>query len=625
VAGATTIDSDSPRTTRPHWVVWVGWTCWIGVLVAATWSDEPALPGSGFDPSWELALHVLAHQGTAWGSDVAYSLGPLGFVSLPPALSRIDLLLLFGFTALANGLLLALVCFVVRKGAGNTAAALIASALVALAIGSPQPEWLVLSVGLLGILCLSRTTTDHLRQWLPAAQAALAVVALLIKPGPGIAALGLTALTIAATAPRWRAAVRAGTTAVVTFVLLWSLLGQSLLDVPRWFRLSVALLAGYGELATEPSARGAAVEYALALGLIVALVVVVRKGAEPGRLTRPKMAAVIGALLVWYFARWGFTRHDQHAAGFFAAVAVVVVGIPWRRSALRAALGLLVAALVGVLFVQRHDIVATVNPLDNVSHATRALRELVEPGRLDDDLAADKQQLRDEFQIPASVLAELQGERVTADTWALTAAWAYDLRWQPIPVLQTNVAYDPQLDALDADFLNGSHAPDRVLRRREDATDDHDKLFESPSYSVALFCNYEPLAAAGIWQVDGRVPNRCGHRQSLGSVQAQPGETIAVPAGTVGAVVAHVHLPSNLPRSAVAALFKPFGEVDITLDSTRFRLVERDAAGPLIVRVPGSDLDFLDPAKSPNATTMSVSGVDGTVTIEFEEIPTTGN
>src|SRR5207249_4447785 len=63
---------------------------WLGArvglaaaLVLISFPDLGRPYEGGLDPSWVIGLDALRHGGRAWGRDVAFTYGPLGFAAVP--------------------------------------------------------------------------------------------------------------------------------------------------------------------------------------------------------------------------------------------------------------------------------------------------------------------------------------------------------------------------------------------------------------------------------------------------------------------------------------------------------------------------------------------------------------
>ena len=136
-------------------------------------------------------------------------------------------------------------------------------------------------------------------------------------------------------------------------------------------------------------------------------------------------------------------------------------------------------------------------------------------------------------------LAQLQGHSVAVEPWEIGVAWAYELDWQPLPVFQNYTAYTPSLDRLNSAAVEDPDGPERILRDDTQVVvpefpgpdlDGRYPGWDPPEQARAVLCNFAPLYADELWQVLGRVPDRCGRAARAGLRSAPlPGVAVKVP------------------------------------------------------------------------------------------------
>jgi hypothetical protein len=146
------------------------------------------------------------------------------------------------------------------------------------------------------------------------------------------------------------------------------------------------------------------------------------------------------------------------------------------------------------------------------------------------------------------------------------------------------------LDHRNADFLASRRAPERILRENVPTVDGESPELEAPATFLAMVCRYVQLRATGRWQVLARAGDRCGRPRRIGSVRADPGRDVRVPAaGARELVFARIHLRRPLLRRIADALYKPTSIPAIVLDgSRRFRFRPTTAGDPQVLRMPRS-------------------------------------
>jgi hypothetical protein len=222
-----------------------------------------------------------------------------------------------------------------------------------------------------------------------------------------------------------------------------------------------------------------------------------------------------------------------------------------------------------------------------VRAAAAAARDFVDGGRRSRDLAAAQAHARAELAVPAGDLRLLRGHTVDIVPYETSVASAYGLRWRPEPLLQWYTAFDAHLDHLNAAALV-RHGAERILRQRTPTLDSKVTEFEAPMTYLALVCHYRELAADGTWEVLARTRNRCGRPRRIATIRGRANDPVAIPrAGRHEIVYAQIRLPRSLSNRLASTLFRPVELPRIRLGGD-FRFVPATAAGPLVLRMPGS-------------------------------------
>ncbi|MGH8262704.1 MAG: hypothetical protein ACRET4_04430, partial [Steroidobacteraceae bacterium] len=264
-------------------------------------------------------------------------------------------------------------------------------------------------------------------------------------------------------------------------------------------------------------------------------------------------------------------------------------------------------------------------PVRATSEAGRTIRSVLEPAYRDERMAAARLAARRSYAIPPSVVAALRGQSVDADPWDIAAVWAYDLRWNPVPVFQSYSAYTSYLDHLNADYLRGHGAPTGVLRHLNTALDNRLPAWESPESMVVLTCEYAVKSRARGWEALRRAGNACGRAVPLGERHLlHPGETLRVP-------------PARDPTSIVAATFaQPTSSVDrlfglglkpahlpsVLTNGRSHRFISATADALHLLSVPAAIGTRRPTNGGMDIRSLGFTGTDGAVAVRFYEIPT---
>ena len=85
------------------------------------------------------------------------------------------------------------------------------------------------------------------------------------------------------------------------------------------------------------------------------------------------------------------------------------------------------------------------NPLVNVRDGAITVATMVDEGRLDAEIGANRARLQDDYAIDPASLEALAGHTVHVDPSETRAAWAYGLDWEPIPIFQPYAAWTEAL------------------------------------------------------------------------------------------------------------------------------------------------------------------------------------
>ena len=614
------------------------WGVLVGLL---SWQTAFVLfaPTTGVDGSWPVGMNLAASQGLDFGSDVAFTYGPLGYLAVPllidHELAQIGLVWSVA-TWIALGVSLVYAArrsfpLPVAVGAAFLVASLADVPLVVLAL-----LWCAIAVG--------EDPPDRLRALLPYVGGVVGAVVVLTKVNEGLLILALCAIAAlgieAGRRLRYVAAL-AGSFAVA-FLGLWLLTGQGLGELPDFARVTYEVASGYSTAQTLEAVSdpwlyqlGAAAMFALGLGVAY----LAGRGIATWRRVALVLLVVVAALFAWKTA---FVRHEPVRSIYVAMIPLAIILAarwrgPWRPAAIAAVVAVAVAYFPltdqGVGDVVRPDVSA-----ENLADATQAVAD---PGRREEVLAGTREGMVAHYGLDERSLELVRGRDVQVYPFETAIAWAYDLDWDPVPVFQSYVAYTPELDRRNAERLASADGPDRVLvhspllsfgygsdyfgalersqlaeldRSNDTSVDGRYLPFEQPRTVLAMLCNFAPLRTTPAYQVLGRTDDRCGTPRSLGSVTVASGETVDVPRpphpdDVVLAAVDGLG-PEGAERLGTALYRLPPRRVTFDGDR-RYRLTPETADADLLLRAPRG-VDLPEPFRlAPNARTVAFSEDDG--------------
>lgn len=605
------------------------------VLAVLTWRQVNFMPVDSLDPSWQSALHT-AFQDRMPFKGLVFTYGPLGFLAQAegyyPSTVVYSALYVFG----VQFALCAAVISALRRPLGLAMAAVASLLLVRIARELGVIDTIVVVVVVVAFALLRGDYSLRTQRILVAAGGVVAGTHLLVKLNTGVTILVVGAAAAWFLERRgWLSEAIFLAAAVGSLVVAWLLTGNGLSDLPGFFDRSWEVASGYSE-AMGVETPGREIFLPLAAGAAAIVIGLGWRATRDWPLGRRLGLGLAGA--IWLFAAFklGFVRHDRHDISYFGEVLLVggvvagAASISWA-GVWKAAPALATTALVVVhLMSTGTDLVTILNPGPQLARAAEDLSVLASPARREQAVQRGRTNLRSRYyRLTPSIVRLLRGRTVHIRPWEAGIAWAYpEFRWHPVPVFQEYTAYTAALDDLDAAFLRGPDAPERILTQPL-AIDLRNPDWESPAAAVAVFCHYRELLADSPWQVLGRVANRCGPERSLGVVKARVGETVAVPPPTARneMVIARVEgLESSLLYGLRSTLWRA-PEVHVRLDGgRRNRLVPGTAPNGLIVRSPQAQLGFSQPFAPDSANMLRIErdtgfGLSTELSIEFVAIP----
>jgi len=513
----------------------------IGVVIGVlTWPAAATSAGTDIDSSWLVALHMAARERLSYGSDISFTFGPLGFLGFPqPYLGWTSVLALV-FVGAVHIATCATMFHLARQAAGRPWAFVL---VFAVSFAFP---WVV-GWALYGVLIFIASAAAVLRRsdhptglWFAVALGAAVGFGGLGKLNIAAVSLAVAALAVLSTGRDWRGSLIAFVASgVLVFIGLWLVMGQLITDVPSYIRAAVEISTGYSESMgmLDPAVGWVAGVAALAVSILAGMLWQRTVGLP--RRDRIVLWILFG-IIVFASYKAGFTRAGVGMAIFLATLLALWPvfserAVPWIAASLPVA-GLL-AAFIAVLAMPVTSLMTPVGRVESLEAETVTV--ITDRADAAAETAAS---LRSQFDLPPEALGLLDGRTVDIEPWESAVAYAYPgMKWDPEPVFQAYSTYTPYLDQLNADFLAGDKAPDRMLWLSPAGAalsiDWRNFWFDSPAAKVEMLCRYVPLASTRTWQVLGRVADRCAAPVSVATIATTAGQQVQVPANLPSGIV----------------------------------------------------------------------------------------
>jgi hypothetical protein len=611
------------RTDPPvgRWWIWVA----TPLLVVLTWPLGPLEPTVGLDPSWRLGLHIGVNQGLDHGSDLLFTYGPLGYLAVPTvAYTQTGLqAVLFGVT-LHSVLVFALLSSSRRFVPAPLA--ILATYAVAWLLFDRIESALVVAL-LVGAAAIQGAIEERRAPLLLGSAGMVCAILLLVKLNVGLGCLAIGLLSAWWLRPmRWRAVATFSGAALGGLIIMWLASGGSLPDVIPFLVEGLSSVSGYSAaMFTEQTGRDWEVP---AFWALVTALAVLLTSQLPG-MSRPRATCLALAVGVFAFLQFkhGFVRHDGHSVGAFAAMTAVPLAIiwtSWRRVGAALLVVVAIAFTIEAWQTPGPGPEGVFSPVARVEAAVSDARTVVSGARRSEARMEARQRMRDAYAVPPRILQLIGRDTVHIDPAEAGAAWAYGLKWGPVPVFQSYAAYTQRLDDANARRLASDAGPQFVLRRADGSIDGHLHEHESPRYQIELACRYREAAAEAGWQLLERAENRCGEPVQLEAVSVAPGESIPVPAVPEDQpmiVAAEISPAHSIVDRLRTALYRPNGSTTINVDGRVTPVAAPLIGQPLMISTPRVLWGTPGFPGQLSAGSLAVGGVRGPVRVVLVGLP----
>jgi hypothetical protein len=557
---------------------------WLALAVGLVASRAVRAPTAGLDPGWITGINVAAGNNVPFGRSLLFTYGPWGFLDNPLPVSRGHVLLGVIFSAAAVAMVFHIVHLGVRPHLNRTAAGALAAA-VAVTLWSPGvASYLLLSAcAALSVRYLRGQMAPE--RWFLPAIAAVAALLIQIKFSEGLALVAIATVTalFSRTATVRTLLVAVGTY-LAAFVVTWSAVGQSRHDLWPWLTGSVQIASGYMEaMAIEAEPNLLSYPLAAACFILLALLAV---GSARDLPMRPGVGVLVVVVVSALFAfKQGFTRHDAHELAYFSLIAVLMTALLPRD-----ALPVFAWPALGLSVLLAASAWSNLDPISARDDWKRVAQTMLSKSYQQQELINAAAQARQTYALSPSVIDVARGRPVSVDPWEVTLAWAYSFNWRPAPILQTYSAYTANLDERNARAVTTASSDQVVIRSAvPSAIDGRNPIWESPRYTLALACRYQPAAGDARWVALTQADNRCTVPTRVSRQRLQANEPVTLPKVQPGKILLASFDPDK-PSPAtrlLGLLLKPFRQLIATTDGSPHRLPVGLADGPLIVALPG--------------------------------------
>ena len=438
------------------------------IILAVFTPLNPMMPGPWLDMSWMMAMNQAVAQHLAFGKDIVFTFGPFASIYTEVYHPATDRLMLGGSLFLGVAYFAALYLLTERQR--RYCILLFPVILAALVVSR---DALLLSYPLLLALVIdavarpggettgpgSQKVLENSTAILFAPLALLALIKVSLYPVCVIIA-GFCSLLLWYRGKKFLACAGPAT-AIVGVAVFWTIAGQPLSALPRYFAAAARIIAGYTEAMQVNGDAWECAVYALAATVLV-MVIITAPSAGHSRI----FLAASFALFLFMAFKGAFVRHDPWhnitgSSAIIVAAFLLLIIIGEKRAILPLALAALTCVYIGDGTIQNAMVNASLNFKVRLNRTIHGAIKRLKPGTVEEEYEKKMAAIRVQFPID-----RLQG---TTDIYSLNQSWLFASgdTWAPRPVVQSYSAYTSGLAELNLRHLTSAEPPENIIFRVE--------------------------------------------------------------------------------------------------------------------------------------------------------------
>ena len=267
---------------------------------------------------WQSALAMATHSGMHYGTQVQFTYGPLGFLTVDQLNYRWTADLAFVFTLVLSSALFAMVVWSLRRAIPTALAVVVAYVVGAISVHiQVGPEYVLALVLVVCVAVLSSEEPEATPGWIWVGLGCTLSIFTLIKVSLSVGIVVALVVTLACLRGGRRRAITAiAIGAVTTFVVAWFGTGNGIANLVPFARGSFAVIGGYSAaMSIEDPTRGVNYWWAAVVVVVIGLFAAASGRGLP---IRAKIGiGLVTVVTVWLLFKESFVRHDIHELIFF--------------------------------------------------------------------------------------------------------------------------------------------------------------------------------------------------------------------------------------------------------------------------------------------------------------------
>lgn len=517
-------------TSRRFEKVWqFAWICCFAIVAWFSFLMLPTSPiAPDLDLSWTGALTYFAHRGFHFGTDVIFTLGPLGhFAGYAYTGYLTTERTLWEFVA--KGLVAVLCCWALRELRLFIQVTL--AVCIILFLGSYEDVY-TFAIVLTGLLLLRSAERKF---WIHALLALFLAVLSLVKFTyfiEGTCAIG-SVVGYYIIRRRWIALTSLTSSFSVGLLFCWGLAGQNIADLPLYVSNSIAITVGYNAAMFRPTSNLAIIALAALLGVLLVFQLALFWFYARDR-ARVIFGSIFLVLILFFIWKHAFTRWENHAPKFFLLFPELLLA-SWLlnsktsrsdRCAVVITCVALISAVVGMTLLQQEIVSQSLNrSRDQFRFAWRLVTRY---GRFEKGRKASLAQTERKFSLPR--IKTVVGDRsVDVISYRQGIAILNGLNYVPRPVFQGYSAYTPSLIELNTKHYQSLRRPQFVIAKLE-TIDDRFPTLDDSGVLLELLYHYQPILNENGWHLwEAKRDIGAINRRLIESFSGKLGQVVPIP------------------------------------------------------------------------------------------------
>ena len=547
---------------RVGWPLFAGFICAYFLLLFPPWRFS--VPGAGLDPSWNEVIVYAALEHWQWGRDIAFTYGPLGFVSPNRFNEILSAPALFANSLFAVALALGIAALLPRTSVYAGVGFFLLSAYAA---ATWQHVYVVF--GLLATL-LHFGEPDRRMRGTTVLVAVAAGVFANVYVASAVFAFAAFLCIDASRLLRRRLPICAPTF-VASCIASYAAAGQRLGDLPLFLRSCFELITGYPGAMSIDGNRGELAVFVVAFTVAFALILRIEWALLPDSRRRIDTLLLTGSLGAYGFIMYktGFVRHDLHSLMAWLGIAFllsVYTALRWKVIGGRrigwTLVGLSLATNFAAVFVQQRSL-----DLAGVGlHAYRALIQFPREALRDATTALSdperwaaswRERQKAAYAMVRTLvpLPKLEGS-IDVIPNIQSSVIAHGMEYRPRPIFQDYAAFTSWLIEQNRAHYRSSKSATYILFRPETIDNRYPLLDQGPAV-IELLGYYKPVQIErDLLVLKRREIPRAVELTDSQQIDASLGQWIRIDRGDVP-IMLSASITSNLAGRIANVLLRP--------------------------------------------------------------------